>query len=134
MTTYELCRHIRRIIVNKAAGVMLYNQSWGAVSCMDEIALAAEKIKKMEDYRDLQLAELTLTEMTELGFGRWSEESTGRLIPGWMFPFLPNEIKTSCMDGSAVLRKSEMDNDTRFGCLAYSVTPSDCQGSTNEVS
>lgn len=45
--------------------------------------------------------------MTDLGFGKWSEESTIRLIPLWLFPFLAEEIETECIDGEKKLTKKK---------------------------
>jgi hypothetical protein len=62
--------------------------------------------------------------MADLGFGKMTEESPMWLIPLWLLPFLPDIIETECINGTkSVLKKSEIDNDERFGCLAYGVYP-----------
>ncbi len=121
MTTYEKCQAVRRFIVNRAAEVMNYT-SWS-----DEFA--ANRIREIsEDLSDsigkINIAELTSIQMDDLGFGRWSEDSPMRLIPLWLFQFLPDEIESECIDGTkSVLKTAEMDNDHRFGCLAYGIYP-----------
>jgi hypothetical protein len=67
--------------------------------------------------------DLSFEEMIELGFGSWSEESPMRLIPIWLFPFLADEFKSESISGSKHSKLSEIDNDHRFGCLAYGVVP-----------
>ena len=126
MNTFEKCKTIRGILMTRAAKVMAY-KSWGDDFAAKQIRSAPEEIEKMKGGKELfgiQPAELTEDEMTDLGFGKWSEESTMRLIPLWLFPFLAEEIETECIDGEKKLtKKSEMDNDNRFGCLAYGVIP-----------
>lgn len=126
MNTFEKCKTIRRMMMNRAAEVMAY-KNWGDDFAAKQIRNAPEEIEKMKGGKELfgiQPVELTEDEMTDLGFGKWSEETPMRLIPLWLFPFLAEEIETECIDGEKKLtKKSEMDNDNRFGCLAYGVIP-----------
>ena len=123
MTTYELCKAIRRRIVNRAAEVMNYT-SWDHEFAANEIRTIPAKIMADEAFEPIRLEELTAEQMDDLGFGMWSEENPMRLIPLWLFPFLPEEINCGCIDGeNGKLKKSEMDNDHRFGSLAYGVMP-----------
>ena len=121
MTTYEKCQAVRRAIVNRAAEVMNYT-NWS-----DE--LAAKQIREISEVLadkigKINIAELTAPQMDDLGFGRWSKDNLMRLIPLWLFKFLPDEIESECIDGTkAVLKTAEMDNDNRFGCLAYGIWP-----------
>ena len=121
MTTYENCKTLRRCIVNRAAEVMNYtnwSDDFAAKQIREIPAALLEKIGKVN------IAELTAEQMDDLGFGRWSEENPMRLIPLWLYPFLPDEIETECIDGKkSVLKKADMDNDHRFGCLAYGIWP-----------
>jgi hypothetical protein len=123
MTTYEKCQAVRRAIVNRAAEVMNYT-NWSdefATKQIREIPeVLAEKIGK------INIAELTAPQMDDLGFGQWSEDNPMRLIPLWLFKFLPDEIESECIDGTkSVLKTAEMNNDHRFGCLAYGIWPND---------
>lgn len=62
--------------------------------------------------------------MIDLGFGLWSEESSIYLFPLWLFPFISDDIKTVDISGnSLILKKEDMDNDQRFGCVAYGIVP-----------
>lgn len=74
----------------------------------------------------IQPADMTDRQLDALGFGRWSSQSPMRLIPLWLFPFLAESLVVECIDGETkLIKKSEMDTDSRFGCLAYGIIPSD---------
>ena len=123
MNTYEKCKAVRRIIVNRAAEVMNY-ANWSDGFSASHIREIPERV--IAEYGKLDITELTSEQMDDLGFSRWSDETPMRLIPLWLFKFLPDEIESECIDGTKkVLKTSEMDNDHRFGCLAYGINPSD---------
>lgn len=121
MTTYEKCKAVRRAIVNHAAEVINYtnwSDEFAAKQIREIPEVLAEKIGK------INIAELTAPQMDDLGFGQWSEDNPMRLIPLWLFKFLPDEIESECIDGTkSVLKTADMDNDHRFGCLAYGIWP-----------
>lgn len=122
MTTYEKCRSIRRAVLNRAAEVMNYT-NWGDEFAAGQIREIPAKLAK--HVGEVNIGNLTASQMDDLGFGSWSKGDAARLIPLWLFPFLPDKIESKCIDGTvATLEKSEMDTDHRFGCLAYSVYPS----------
>lgn len=122
MTTYQKAKSIRSFIINKAAEAMCY-ESWTPEYCTTNIREIPAKA--LEKFGPLNIELLTESQMKELGFGKWDEKSQGNLIPLWLFPFLLEEIVTECIDGEkSILKKSEMDDDHRFGYLAYSVLPS----------
>lgn len=123
MNTYEQCQTLRRCILNRAAEVMNYT-NWGDDFAAKQIREIHENLK--EKIGSINISELTAEQMDELGFGRWSEENTMRLIPLWLYQFLPDEIETECIDGKkSRLKKSEMDTDNRYGMLAYGIWPND---------
>lgn len=128
MNTYEKCCSIRRMLLNRTAEVMVYN-NWSNDFATKQIREFPSDVKKMnegEKLFNIQPLELTKSQMQELGFGKWSDETQMMLIPLWLFPFLAEKIETECIDGEKKLTtKSEMDTDNRFGCLAYGVLPSD---------
>jgi len=122
-TTFEIAKHIRSIIVPRAAASMNYT-NWGADFVASQIREIPEMIKKTNWFVPINPADLTEAEMRELGFGKWSKEDPMFLIPLWLFPFLPDEVDCGSISGEKrILKKSEMDNDHRFGCLAYGVVP-----------
>jgi hypothetical protein len=123
MNSYELCKLIRRAIVNSAAEVIAYG-SWGDDFCTRQVRGIVDRVKRIDWFSPVDLKDLTSAEMDDLGFGVWSDENPMRLIPLWLLPFLTDEIECECINGEkSVLKKVDMDNDARFGCIAYGVTP-----------
>lgn len=121
MTTYEKCQAVRRAIMTRAAEVMNYTR-WDDKFAANQIRETPERLIK--EIGKINIAELTASEMQDLGFGVWSDDTPMRLIPLWLFPFLPDEIECESISGTkTVLKTSEMDNDHRFGCLAYGIVP-----------
>ena len=75
-------------------------------------------VKKLIDLNDLSKYQLTA-----LGFSPWSESSPVMLVPLHLFPVLRDGTKLTCIDGEEfVVGKDEIDNDIRFGCIAYGIT------------
>lgn len=67
------------------------------------------------DYRTLSMDDLV-----SLGFGRWDDRLA--LIPGDWHSALPNGLELVCIDGQpAVVGRDYIDDDIRFGCLAYGI-------------
>ena len=127
MNDYQIAKNVRTIMMNRSAEVMNY-LSWSSDFCAEQIREIPEKIKSYDWFTPINPSELTKDQMKDLGFGKWSDEDPMYLIPLWMFPFLPEEINCGCIDGvKLVVKKSEMDNDHRFGCLAYGVMPKESE-------
>ena len=125
MNTYEKCFGLRRIILNRAAEVMNYD-NWNDEFVAQAMKTILEDIKEMEDgdeVFDIQPCELVENEMRELGFRVWKDDNPMWLIPLWLYPFLAEDIKTEGINGKKHSKKSEIDNDSRSGCLAYGVIP-----------
>ena len=128
LTMFEKCEEIKNLWCKKVAEAFLYRKFWGDDYCLKEIFSVPQIMKNWEkDYGsfEIQPCEMTDKELEKLGFGKWSEITSIRLIPIWLYPFLPEKIKTISIDGSKCLKKSEMDTDHRFGYLAYGITPKD---------
>jgi hypothetical protein len=60
-----------------------------------------------------------------LDFGKWNEDNPIRLIPLWLLPFLASEFDCQDIIGKKHSKLPEIDNDHRFGYLAYGVIPKD---------
>ena len=107
--------------MNRAAEVMNYtnwSDEFAAKNIRELPEMLAKKIGK------INIAELTLTQMDDLGFGCWTEDNPMRLIPLWLLKFLPDEIECESINGTKlVMKPAEMDNDHRFGCLVYGIRP-----------
>jgi hypothetical protein len=120
-STFEIAKHIKLVILSTTAEVMNYS-SWSESFSVSQIRDLPARIKGSDWYRDINPAELTKDEMQILGFGLWSDDPIF-LIPLWLFPFLADTIKCVDINGGAVLRKSDMSDDNRFGYLAYGIMP-----------
>ena len=122
-TTYELCRAIRASILTQAAMVFSYN--WKGDYALEEARNIPEKIKSKKGFKTINPNDLTETELKELGFKKWSEDTDMRLIPLWLFSFLTDEFMACSIDNyePRMMKLSEMDNDARFGCIAFGVIP-----------
>ena len=76
-----------------------------------------EEIKKHIDF-----TKLTKEEAIELGFKKWDNDSNLYLIPIWLFPVIPIGIELTAIDGEKVIYNGEnIDDDTRFGCIACGI-------------
>lgn len=87
-----------------------------------EIKIARDRfLEKLKD--EIDFNNLSEQEAKELRFGKWSEEDpTLYLIPIWLFPILPVGTKLTCINGEDIVYDGHnVDNDVRFGCLAYGV-------------
>jgi hypothetical protein len=120
MNTYEKCKKLRFEILSRAAAVMNYTD-WSADFAVRQIREIREKTKK--EIGAINIAELTVEQMKDLGFCKWSNENPIYLIPLWLYEFLPDEIETRCINGGMERFKSAMSADARCGLLAYGILP-----------
>lgn len=70
-------------------------------------------------------ADLTVQEAKLAGFRMWSEEVPDLyLIPAYLYTFLPKGLALKSVSGEEITleKVSDIDNDQRFGCLAYGIT------------
>lgn len=124
MTTFDVCKNVRLSVLRRAGEVMAYSKSWGADFCVKQMAGARAELEKRADwFRPVDANDLTESELEELGFGKWSDELPIRLIPIWLKPFLQDKIEAQSISGEKFTSTDAMDNDHRFGCLAYGVLP-----------
>jgi hypothetical protein len=125
MNTYDLCLAIRKRIVNKAAMVMAYKESWSEEFQAKEMGEIESGLLEADGFHRVDPNDLTSDQMKELGFGMWDEESGLMLIPLWLFPFIADEIQCGSISNAdkGLVKRSDMDNDVRFGCIAHGVVP-----------
>lgn len=72
-------------------------------------------LAEWEDYRTLSMDDLVA-----LGFGQWDDRLA--LIPGDWHSALPTGLELICINGQpAVVGRDYIDDDIRFGCLAYGI-------------
>lgn len=106
---------------NKIAETTQY-KSWSDEFCRKEVQKATdnmlEALKKNIDW-----SSLTKEEASELRFMRWSNEDPDLyLIPLWLLPILPIGTKLTTIFGDEITYDGHnVDNDVRFGCIAYGI-------------
>lgn len=67
---------------------------------------------------------LTFAQCLEYGFKHWEEGSNLMLMPGYYYKFLPHDLVLTAIDGETCAAQ-DIDNDTRFGCLAFGLVVKD---------
>ena len=125
LTTFEKAKAIRTNLLTRVGESLSY-KSWSNEFRLSNIQNINELLEIWEENHGsfkIDPTDLSFDEMIELGFGSWSEKNPMRLIPIWLFPFLCNEFECESISGSKYYKLSEIDNDHRFGCLAYGVVP-----------
>lgn len=125
MTTFEKAKAIRNSLLTRVGESLSY-KSWKDDFRLSNIMNVHETIPKWEEkYGSFKINpnDLSVEELDELGFGRWSDELPIRLIPIWLYPFLADNFESTSISGSKHTTLAEVDDDHRFGCLAYGVLP-----------
>ena len=117
MTHYEMAIGIRAQILKSAAEALVYNYLAGFTDCV-------AYIKALKDFKPVDINALTQQELTDLGFRGWDESGLA-LIPLWLFPFISETFTGASINDSEVkvFVTKDIDNDNRFGVLAYGVYP-----------
>ena len=66
---------------------------------------------------------LLIPQAKALGFNLWEENSNLMLIPGYLYQYIPEGLELYSISGEKKQYKdyTDLDNDTRFGCLAYGI-------------
>jgi hypothetical protein len=117
MSTFEKCKVIYDLINHIAT-----SESWNPNHDYDRLKGLSHIIKEKPDFSYLDITDLNIDEMKELGFRKWSTTDEMLLIPLWLFYFVDPELTVHCIDNTDVKFK-DADNDTRGGLLAYGVNP-----------
>lgn len=106
---------------NKVAETVQYT-SWSDELCRKEIKKAHDLLMN-ELKKHINWNTLTREEAIELRFRRWSDENPNLyLIPLWLLPIVPVGIELTTISGyKFIYNGSNVDIDTRFGCIAYGV-------------
>ena len=112
-------------LANRVSETTQY-EKWSDEFCRKEIKEASQKfVDAMRKHLDWD--NLTEEECKELRFGRWDEESGIYLIPLYLFPLIPMGLKVYSIGGNEIINDgTNLDNDTRFGCVAYGIKPKKC--------
>lgn len=107
--------------VNKVAETVQY-ESWSDEMARNEnrkyMSMMLEELKKHIDWN-----KLTREEAFELRFRQWDEDTPDLfLIPLYLLPIVPIGTELTTINGDTVLYLGDnVDNDTRFGCIAYGI-------------
>lgn len=118
-TTYEICKYIRKRFTLAASDACMYT-NWPDEFKLQSVLQVPDDIKNADGYRPVNVTDLSEQEMEELGFGLWDEESKLMLVPVWLLPFLDPDVLLTSISGDTA-SPVDVDNDQRFGCLAYGV-------------
>lgn len=60
---------------------------------------------------------------------KWDDESDLYLIPLYLLSFIPIGTKLTSIDGETVIYDgTNIDNDIRFGCIAYGINIPETKG------
>lgn len=123
MKQIEIAKQIRNHTLTAAASVIQYKE-WGDEFSVKFMRKTVNEIKESEEYASIDPSKFTKEECDELGFGLWNEQGL-RVIPLWLLPYLCDEFQGACIsDDDGTVRPiglNEIDNDHRYGCIAYGV-------------
>lgn len=110
-------------LANAAAEQNVYAESWSYMFRCENTDRALDRVY-VELYKHLDWDNLTDSECDELRFGKWEKGNPLRLIPIWLYRAIPNGTKLICINGEEIVFDgNNIDNDIRFGCLAYGIIP-----------
>lgn len=121
MTTYELAKRYLVVHANVMALGYEYRETWSKEFRSDKVDDFYNGIRSRDGYRHINPRELSKQELLSIGGAAW-DGSGLVLLPLWMLFHLPDEIELTSITGETrVFRRGDIDNDERFGCLAYGI-------------
>lgn len=106
-------------LVNRVSESNIYN--WSNVNKNENNKEAFnsfyDELKKYIDFTSINIEDAK-----ELGFKLWDETMNLWLFPLYLTPIIPEGLEIMYIDGSkGIYIKDTMDNDIRFGCVAYGI-------------
>lgn len=146
-TDFEKAVLVRRNMATVSAEIAMYDR-WPVEYSVKEIRSRNQKL--VDHCRGISVMAFTQDQCDALDFSKWSDDSELRLIPVWLYPHLRYGDRLTCIDGSTVtvakgyhnmpdaqIERVEtagggsqkvdgytyIDNDHRFGALAYGIIP-----------
>lgn len=119
----ELINHFTWI-VNKLSELKTYH--WSADYKQEQLEKYFEafykSLWKTENIPLINLSEMNVEEACEMGFKKWDNKSNLYLIPLWFKPLIPIGTELTSISGKKIIYNGEnIDDDIRFGCLAYGI-------------
>ena len=126
MDTFEIAKAIQEKLLENQAQCVQYG--WSSQFVLEELTGVVDKLKNSSWFKPINPNSLSMAELKDLGFKPWTESGL-MLIPLWLFPFLTETFVGGCIIGSGVTvyNTSKIDKDSRCGCIAYGVYPSDSE-------
>ena len=114
--TFISACNIMRFLCNGVGSCHAYS-TWGLETKNDEINNMFKSVKQTYDETFWRKV-FTLSEYEKriLGFRKWEENDPKMCIPIWIWECLPDDMIIA--EGK---NKTELDNDTRFGCVWWRV-------------
>lgn len=112
---------VLRHVVNTVAQTVDYG--WSDEFSKEETSQAL-KVVRDKIIAEVDFTELAESELQELGFSKWSDEELPGvyLIPLYLYPCIPDGTVLTCIDGKEYTKGVHaIDNDIRFGCIAYGI-------------
>ena len=106
---------------NRIAEAVQYT-TWSDECCRKYVKeVTDEFLAELETYIDWN--HLTRDEAYELRFKLWREDQPDLyLVPLYILPILPIGTELTCINGDKVVYDgSNVDNDIRYGCIAYGI-------------
>lgn len=119
----ELLNHFTWL-VNKLSELNTYN--WDADFKEKEFKEAFDtfykSLQKESNKHLIDLSKMTIETAKEMGFCKWDDKSNLYLFPLWFMPLIPIGTEVTTIFGEKVIYDgTNLDDDNRFGCLAYGV-------------
>lgn len=125
---FQLAKNVKNYMIDELAKYLTYQ--WPADFIYSEMDELKKKIAKEIPFIDF--ACMNTSQLRELGFKRWDDRSEFLLIPLWAYTMLKTGTELHCISGEAIkvadgyqdnCSENYIDNDQRFGCLAYGIKP-----------
>ncbi|WAW44618.1 hypothetical protein [Klebsiella phage Kp_GWPR59] len=124
-TTFQICQMILLATATRAAEPIAY-QSWGDSFTAKNIRDLPTRLYMSPDFEPVDPNDLTLEEMKNLGFRKWSDDSNMMLIPLYLLPYLKDGFRAISISGEEfTFTRDKADNDHRMGLLSFGALPNE---------
>jgi hypothetical protein len=121
MNNLEIAKQCRNVILSTFSQCGAY--SWSTEFICKEIKSVTDRIRQSTWFIEIDLNSFTQADLEDLGFVRFDDKGL-MCIPLWITPFCRDSFCGGCINGEYKEYKlSKIDNDVRFGCIAYGVLP-----------
>lgn len=111
-------------LANRLSELNTYN--WGAKFKEEELkntfGTFYKSLQKESNKPLIDISKMTVGTAKEMGFCKWDENSDLYLFPLWFMPLIPIGTEVTSIGGEKIIYDgTNLDNDIRFGCLAYGI-------------